>query len=130
MPLFSQIARSVNSILPRLFGDPDLATEITWRRFNASEWDNDAGINVETFDDFTITSIRIEKEVGSMRTNKFPPGAFMMSTGDLIFLFEAGDVPSGASIRDQIVEDGLAYGVKKIEPVFGLITKVEVKGYA
>lgn len=130
MPLFSQIARSVNSILPRLFGDPDLASTITWRLFTGSDWDDSAGMNVEAFTNFDLISIRIEKEVGSMRTSKFPPGAFMMSTGDLVFLFEAGDIPSGASIRDQIIDGDMTYGVKRIEPVFGLITKVEVKGYA
>jgi hypothetical protein len=48
------------------------------------------------------------------------------------YLFQFADVPTDASIRDLVVdnETHITYNVKKIYPVFGLIVKVDVIGYA
>ena len=72
----------------------------------------------------------IEKEIGSIQTKTTPPGPWMMAVGDVVYLFQYDDIPSGASIRDKLIDGDYTYGVKRILPVFNLITKVEVKGYA
>jgi hypothetical protein len=127
---FGQIRSSVNSVLPRLFDDPDLPVSVTWKVFTSSIFDPDLGVNVEVYTDFEITAIRIEKEIGSIQTKTTPPGPWTMAIGDVVYLFKYIDVPSGASIRDNLVDGEYTYGIKRILPVFNLITKVEVKGYA
>lgn len=130
MGIFSQITRAVESILPKLFGDTDLAVDITWKLFESAIFDPDAQVNVETYAESTIAAIRIKKDVGSMRSRQIPPGPWNMAVGDVVFLFQSDNVPSGASIKDLIVDAGYTYGVEKITPIFGLITQVEVRGYA
>jgi len=135
MSIFSQIRGAVNSILPSLFGDPDLTTTVTWRVFQNSEFDEDQGVNVDTYVDFkTISAIKVEKEMHGSGNYLAANVASQMgiTLGDNIYLFQAEDVPTGASVRDVIVETdvSMTYAVKKIYPVFGLITKVEVQGYA
>jgi len=129
MGLFGQVKNSVNSILPGLFSDPDLAISVTWKVFSGSVFDEDQGVNVETYTDYVLSAIRIEKEIGSIQTKSVPPGPWMMSIGDVVYLFKSSDLPSGVSIRDGLVDGEYTYGVKRILPIFNLITKVEVKGY-
>ncbi len=92
----------------------------------------DRNENVDTYiDSSPINVIRVEKEIGAANAGRaFPPGQWGTSTGDVVYLFQFADVPDGASIRDMIVEGAITYNVKKIYPVFGLIMKVEVLGYA
>lgn len=135
MSIFSQIRSSVNSILPSLFGDDDLTTTVTWKVFVSDEFDESQGINVDTYRDYAgIKAIKVEKEMHGSGNYLAANVASQMgiTLGDNVYLFQADDIPTGASIRDVIVETdyGMQYSVKKIFPVFGLITKVEVQGYA
>jgi hypothetical protein len=132
MGIFSQIQGAVNSILPQLYNDPDLITTVTWKRFLKSEFDEDAGVNVETYTDFTeISAIKVEKEIGSKNLYRSETrGSWTMASGEVVYLFQDGNVPENASIRDLIVDGSYTYSVKKIFPVFNLIVKVEVEGYA
>ena len=136
MAIFKQIQGAVNSILPTLYDDEDLTVDITWKRFKGSVFNEDEGVNEDTYTDFTdISAIKVEREMGSKDSGRtFPPGPWSIASGDVQYLFQFGDVPEGASIRDLIVEvvggQTITYNVKKIYPVFGLIVKVDVLGYA
>lgn len=132
MGIFAQIQSAVDSILPQLYEDEDLTVTITWKVFASSEFNEDTGVNEDTYTDYTdITAIKVEKEIGSTNPGRsYPPGPWAMASGDIQYLFRHNHVPDGASIRDLIVEGNQTYSVKKIFPVFNLITKVEVEGYA
>lgn len=135
MTVGQQIFSSVNSILPTLFGDPYLVTPVTWKRFSTSTFDEDEGVNVDVYVDYTgISAIRIDKDISTSKfvQNRLSASQMGIAVGDNAYLFQAADVPARASIRDIIIEtdSGTQYSVKKISPVFGLIVKVEVKGYA
>lgn len=129
MGMFAQIKSSVNSILPSLYEDEELATDITWRKFTGSVFNETSGVNDETYEESTIRAIRIEKETQGMSTGR-QSGGVPITVGDVVYLFKGPDLPEGASTRDIIVESGYAYAIDRITPVFGLVTKVEVKGYA
>lgn len=132
MAIFGQIKSAVNSILPQLYGDAELTTTITWKKFADSEFDEDEGVNVDTYTDYTdIKAIKVEKEVGTTNPRtSYPTGIWGMASGDVVYLFQDASVPDGASIRDLIIDGSYTYSVKKIFPVFNLIVKVEVQGYA
>ena len=132
MGMFAQIRSSVNSILPSLFGDEDLRTLVTWKKFAGSTFNESRGVNEDTYTDYaSISAIKVEKEVGTRDAGRaFPPGPWGMASGEVMYLFQDGDVPAGASIRDLIVDGDYTYSVSKIYPVFNLIVKVEVEGYA
>lgn len=132
MAIFGQIRSAVNSILPQLYGDEELVTVITWKKFAGSEFNEEEGVNEDSYTDFTlINAIKVEKEIGSRNPGRaYPPGPWELASGDVVYLFQDDDVPEGASIRDLIVDGSFSYSVKKIFPVFGLIVKVEVEGYA
>jgi len=133
MSLFKQIKSSVNSILPRLYSDADLTTTVTWQVFKESVFDESLGVNVDDYTNYTnLKTIRVEKEIGASKFSGVNLASqFGVGSGDIVYLFRYDDVPAGASIRDIILEsNGMRYGVKRIYPVFGMIVKVEVKGYA
>jgi len=129
MAMFAQIKNAVNSILPSLYNDEDLAVTVTWKLFSGSEFNESTGVNVETYTDYSISAIRIEKETQGMTTGA-RSGGVPITVGDLVYLFQGPDVPDGATTRDIIVEGAYAYQIESIYPVFGLVTKVEVRGYA
>lgn len=132
MSIFKQIKGAVNSILPSLYSDPELTTTITWKKFKSSVYNEEEGVNEDAYTNFTgIAAIKVEKEIGSTNAGRtFPPGPWAVASGEVQYLFQFGDVPDGASIRDLIVDGAITYNVKRIYPVFGLIIKVEVIGYA
>ena len=132
MGIFAQIQSAVDSILPQLYEDEDLVTVVTWRRFAGSTFNESQGINEETYTDFTsIRAIKVEKEVGTRRWQQGTTGAVWdLTSADVVYLFRFEHVPSDVSVRDLIVDGANTYSVTKIYPVFGLIVKVEVAGYA
>lgn len=132
MGIFAQIQSAVDSILPQLYEDDDLTSVVVWKKFADSNFDEDEGVNVDSYTDYEdIKAIRVEKEIGSNSPGRtYPPGPWSMASGEVQFLFQYDSVPVGASIRDLIVDGSLTYSVKKIFPVFGLIVKVDVEGYA
>lgn len=130
MGIGSSITNAVNSILPSLYSDDVLSTSVTWKRFSDSGFDEAKGYNVETYDDFTVTAIRLEKEASARTTLQTPPGANAITLGDIVYMFRYPDLPDGISTKDLIVDGSFVYQVEKIIPVFDLVTKVEVRGYA
>lgn len=129
MGMFSQIKGAVNSILPSLYEDDELATDVTWRKFSGSVFNETTGVNEETYTNYTVRAIRIEKETQGAATGR-ASGGVSITVGGVVYLFKGPDIPDGASTRDIIVDSGYAYAIERITPVFGLVTKVEVKGYA
>ena len=132
MGIFAQIQSAVDSILPQLYEDEDLVNRVTWKVFSDSEFDEDQGVNVDTYTDHTdIPAIKVEKQVGTRdmwRGNT--TGLLSIASGDVVYLFRDSGVPTGSSIRDLIIDGSFTYSIKKIWPVFGLIVKVEVEGYS
>ena len=131
MGIFAQIQGAVDSILPQLYEDEDLVTVITWRRFAGSVFNESQGVNEETYADFTdINAIKVEKEIGTRQWQGNVQGDWDIASGDVVYLFRHQHVPADVSVRDLIVDGSFTYSVKKIFPVFNLIVKVEVEGYA
>lgn len=129
MGMFAQIKASVNSILPSLYNDDDLAIDVTWRKFTGSVFNETTGVNDETYTEYTIRAIRIQKETQGMSTGR-ASGGVPITVGDVAYLFKGPDLPEGASTRDIIVDTGYSYAIDKIVPIFGLVTQVDVRGYA
>lgn len=130
MSIYGSVQRAVEHMTPKLWGDPNLGIEVTWRRFAGSTFDAVRGVNVESYDNFTLTALGTEKAVGFKHTSAFPPGPGAMAIGDVVYVFLADGMPTGISVRDLLIDGDFTYGVEKIFPVIGLIVKVEVKGYA
>lgn len=134
MSIFGQIQSSVNSILPSLFTDMELTTNVTWKVFQNSEFDENLGYNVDTYKEYkNIRGIRIEKEQrgSSNYLVNAATSQLGVALGESVYLFQYPDIPVGASLRDILyeVDTSMQYRVSKIFPVFGLITKVEILGY-
>jgi hypothetical protein len=131
MGIFAQIQSAVDSILPQLYEDEDLVTVVTWKRFSDNVFNEALGVNEETYTDFPdISAIKVEKTVGTRNWQGNVKGDWDIASGDVVYLFRDQHVPADVSVRDLIVDGALTYSVKKIFPVFNLIVKVEVEGYA
>ena len=130
MGMFGQVKSAINSILPKLFTDEDLTTSVIWKRFESSDWNDLQGLNVDTYTEFPLTSIKPRSMTELQRSVVFPSLGRTKFSNDSDYIFQYGDMPSGATNKDLLVEGGSIYQVEKISPVFGLIVCVSVKGYA
>lgn len=130
MSLFAPVKNVTLSFLPKLTRDPNLATVITWRVFQESEFDEDQGVNVDRYTDYQVPAIRIEKGVGATQSRNFPAGSYTMAVGDSDYIVDDRDKPAGVSIRDVIVDGEITYSIRRMIPVFNLLTRIETKGYA
>ena len=130
MSLFTPVKNATLSFLPKLTRDPNLATTITWRVFLRAEFDEDQGVNVEKYRDYQVPAIRIEKGVGVQQSRNFPSGNLTMAVGDSDYIVDDRDKPPGVSIRDVIVDGEITYQIRRMLPVFNLLTRIETKGYA
>ena len=125
MGMFGQIKNSVNSILPSLYNDPDLAVEVTWKRFDEETFNRTTGVNEQNYTDFKVKAIRLDAQAKAQGAPGVP-----MAIGDVVYMFKGPDMPEGNSVRDLLVDGGVTFAIDKITPVFGLVTKVEVKSFA
>lgn len=124
MGFFNQIAVPVNSVLDQLFADPDLTQNITYKRFRKRDWDASEGANVTKFRNFPLISVRLRHTERSKLVS-----LSKIEVGDEIYLLRGKDVPSGMSLKDELVtEFGATQEIKDITDIFGLATAVTVDG--
>ncbi len=124
MGFFDQIAVPVRGVLDQLFADPDLTQDITYKRFRKRDWSDDVGANVTKFRSFPLTAVRLRHTERSKLV-----GMSKIEVGDEVYLLRGDDVPSGMSLKDELVtEFGVTQELKDLTDIFGLATAVTVAG--
>lgn len=128
--MFRQIQSAVNSILPKLFEDDGLYVEVTYKKFVSDTFDPAQGFNVEQYTDHEVRAIRLAATISITKRGgiRYDPGTLSMQRGECVFMFQPGDLPSGLSLRDVIVQDGRNYAILNIENIFGLALKIQASG--
>ena len=122
MSFFSQIEGPTKAVLDQIFADPDLAKEITYRRFKSQQFDPAVKANVTLTDDIKLTVVRLSHTTASQLVGQGP-----IQVGDELYLINGPDVPEGMSMKDDIVdENGQEQTIKSINDIFGLATSVTI----
>lgn len=123
--MFDQIASAVKTILPKLYGDPLLAKIVTYRKYNGVSFDPTVGFNVERWKTYSVKAIKLTSPLQSKTATGYEGGRTVVQGGETLFMIKSEDLPDGISVKDSILDErNVTYNVKRIEPIFGLLTKI------
>jgi hypothetical protein len=124
----AQIMKGVNQVSPRLFSDEDFTTEITWRVLLGSVWSKEDSANKETYENKTVTVMKLMKEYNSMSTRNLPAGIGGLVTGQTLYIARVEDAPDNYSYQDLIVDNDTTYGIERYFTVLNKFLLIDVKG--
>lgn len=129
--LFKHIKRQTNSLLNRLFSDPEMVTEIIYKKFDSEDYDEATGkttfVYVEYDDVFAIRSnTALEAQGTSSVLN-----AIGFEAGEMFFFLRKSDIPrdnlyDSEILKDYITADGKDYQVRKCVPIFDIFARIQV----
>lgn len=122
--IFSHLDGPVKEFLTRLMSDDRLREKVTYKKYVSGAHSQSAGYKVIVYNSYSLSGVRLRHNRRSMALSS---GA--VSAGDEVFLFRADDLPSGISLKDQIVdaEDNTS-NVGVIDNVFGLAVLISIEG--
>lgn len=128
--MFGPVKRAVEALMPRLLEDEYLSVTITWKVFQSAEFDTSQGVNVETYTEFSVPSLRLIKEMEGGLRGSLAAQEGGLTTSDTIYVIQYSDLPSGASTRDIIVDSTKEYRVQAMNPILETVVRVDVRGYS
>lgn len=124
MGLFKQIEGPTRNVLIQLLADTDLSAAVTYRKYMGQSFSEAHGHNVEVYDEVQVSALRLKH---NRRTAETTQG--QVEAGDPLFVFSYRDMPTGLSLKDQIVDaDGAVLKVKDINNIFGLAVSITAEG--
>lgn len=124
MSITSSILKATQTSIDRLFSDSNLCKEIIYKQFQGSAYVPELAYNTETFINYSISGIYVEKEKLS-----FPiPNASPIVGIEAAFLFRFEDLPDSLDKRDFIQHNGSSYAIEKITPILNLAYRIVVRG--
>lgn len=121
MTLMSIVEPPVTALLGELLADPVLSKAVTYRRWVSQSFDRALGHVVEAYSDVILTALELRHTRESIKSSSAE-----VSIGDKLFVFRHGDLPSGYSQRDVIVESGKQHRIKGIDEIFSIATAISV----
>jgi hypothetical protein len=124
MGFFNQIEGPVKQVINDIINDPGLNQGITYRKFAGQEFSESHGHNVDTYEEYSVTTVQLRHNQRSVKE-----ATANVEAGDPLFLFRYADLPDGVSLKDQIVSaEGATMKVKDISKIFGLAISITVEG--
>lgn len=128
MSYYNQIMRGVDQVAPKLFSDEDFTTSIIWKVHKGATWNVEERKNDETYEEHSVTVMKLMKEYNSMSTRNLPAGIGGLVTGQTMYIARVDvDVPEGYSYKDLIVDDQ-TYGIERYFTVLNKFLLIDVKG--
>ena len=122
--IVSQSFPIIREILHNVIGDTGVNEAVTYRRYNKQEYSEDLGYVDSSYDDFSMTVLRLKHNAKSaaLVTGN-------VQVGDDVFIIENGDCPVSMSLKDVIVDSTSAIlKVSDVKSVFDLAKIVTIEG--
>lgn len=125
----SRVVSATISMMDKLFLDPNLYRDVTWKKFVSSTYNSSLGYNVDSYTETSLKGVKLDNTRNTWPSG-YPSGfdGSGLEAGDTVFFFKTSELPSSISIRDMIIEGTISYRVKSIIPIVGVITQVNVQG--
>ena len=128
--MFKIIKKQANALLKKLFNDTELTTDVVYKKFESSTYDEMTGKNVSTYSDYAITTIRSNTALEAQGASSVL-SAIGFDAGEMFFFIRAEDIPrdnlySSEILKDYVVADNRDYQIKKRVPIFDIFAKVQV----
>ncbi len=128
--MFKRIKKLTKSLLNKLFNDRLLTTDVIYKKFESSNYDDSTGKNVVTYSEYLITTIRSNTALEAQGSSTVL-SAIGFTAGEMFFFIRAEDIPrdnlyDSTILKDYIVADNKEYIIKKCIPIFDIFCKVQV----
>jgi len=114
-------------VVRQFLRDQGIRELVTYRTWASQEFSQALKHNVDTYDETTnVKSIRLRAADSVKMVMQMG-----LDAGDVVFMMEYGDIPSTASLKDQIVDaGGNTLKIKEARPVFGIVWAFVCEGPA
>lgn len=112
---FKAVKVSVNAVLDSLLGDTSLARDITYKKYTSESFDSTKGYTVSVFTSTIIKAIKLKHNEFSQKLD-----IGEVQAGDTVYLIRNIDMPSGASLKDILIDGSETLKVKSLQDIFQL----------
>ena len=114
---------AIKAAIEKLFQDPELKRDVTYKRFLEEEFSAALGHNVEAYTELEVTGCKFRS---TAKTAAVQIGSIQI--GEPVFLFRISDLGYGLSLKDIIQDqDGSIFKVKQIIPLHGIANEILVE---
>lgn len=125
MGFFTQIQGPIRAVIDQIISDQNLHEKITYRRYGSDDFDRELGHNVALYTNTAFYAVRLKHTDKSIQVL----GIADLQIGDFLFMCRASDMPTGYSLKDQIVDvESRTLKIKKIDNIFDLAFSITVEG--
>jgi len=121
MKIFPKIKSPIWKILDNLKEEGEVSCSIVYHRFKGQVIAN--RVKTDTYDEFPITALRLRH---TQKSADIARSVSEVQAGDIIYMIDARDFPTGYSLKDKIVNGSSTEAVKAITPVFDILFNVTV----
>lgn len=124
MSIFGQIVPSTKLALKRLLNDPYIQELVTYKKWISTSFDDSKGYNVAVYEDTEdLKTLRLRHNSRSAAAANAS-----VQVGDEVFIFLSDDFPSGASLKDLIVDsNGVTMKVSTINDIYDIAYSIDVE---
>jgi hypothetical protein len=124
--LISSALGPTRAIVRQLLRDRSLREMVTYRRWKEQSFDAALGHNVEEYDDFeNLKALRLQANERALKAGLMAE----LNAGDVIFMTDFQESPTGLSNQDLIVDAaGAVFKITEINHIFGVVYAFKVEG--
>ena len=124
MTVTTSILSATTKSIDKLFNDPTLAKQVTFKSYQGSAYVPELGYNTDTYINYTVIGIYTEKEKLSVPA----PGVTPIVATEAAFLFRYADLPENPDKRDFIQHNGNSFAIERIKNVLNIFYRIIVRG--
>lgn len=112
---FRAVKVAVTQVIDNLLSDPELARDVTYKKYGKEAFDNILGYTAINYVETTIRAIKLKHNDRSEKLN-----IANVQAGDTVYLVKNEDMPIGASLKDLIIDGTEIMKIKSLQDIFQL----------
>ena len=129
MKNFARIQNKAESFLTKLMKS-GIQTEIIYKLFVSSEFNDETGINEDVYSEFSIPAVRVDASLQAQWASTILAGV-SFNAGEILYLVQHKEMPrsdvySPDILKDYIQDASLERQVKNAVPIFDILIKLSV----
>lgn len=126
---FARIQNKAGSFLSRVMNS-GAETHITYKLFVSSDFDDETGMNVDTYSEYEVPAIRVDASLQAQLASTILAGV-SFNSGEIIYMIQSKELPredvySPNILKDYIQDGTVERQIKNAVPIFDILVKVQV----
>lgn len=126
---FSKLQSKAGSFLDKILKSGAEST-VVYKLFQSSDYDDDTGMNVDTYSEYEIEAIRVDASLQAQWASTILAGV-SFNAGEIIYIVKHSDMPrtdvySTDILKDYITDNDMDRQIKNAIPIFDILVKIQV----